>query len=77
MKTPSIAIIIYVRLNSKRLPEKALINLNSKTLLSIIIDRIKKKSKYKIPIIIATSRHKSDTKLEKFCQKKGILSFRV
>ena len=76
MKTPSIAIIIYARLSSKRLPEKALINLNSKPLLSIIIDRIKKKSKYKLPIIIATSRHKSDNKLEKFCKKKGLICFR-
>lgn len=76
MKTPPIAIIIYVRLNSKRLPEKALINVNSKPLLDIVIDRIKKKSKYELPIIVATSRHKSDNKLEKFCKKKRLTCFR-
>lgn len=76
MKTPSIAIIIYARLNSKRLPEKALINVNSKPLLDIVIDRIKKKSKYDLPIIVATSRHKSDNKLEKFCKKKRLACFR-
>ena len=59
----SIAIIIYVRLNSKRLPEKALLKVNSMPLLSLIVDRIKKNSKFKFPIIIATSTNNSDNKL--------------
>ena len=72
----SIAIIIYARLNSKRLPQKVLLNINSKTLLALIIDRIEKKSKYKIPIVVATSKLKSDNKLERFCKKNKIKIFR-
>ena len=62
-----IAIIMYARLNSKRLPKKALVKVNSKPLLGLIVDRIKNKSKYKLPIIVATSKYDSDDKLEKFC----------
>jgi len=72
----SIAIIIYARLNSKRLPQKVLLKINSKPLLALIIDRIEKKSKYTIPIIVATSKAESDNKLEKFCKKNKIKIFR-
>mgnify|MGYP003706026395 CR=1 FL=1 len=72
----SIAIIIYVRLNSKRLPEKALLKVNSMPLLSLIVDRIKKNSKFKFPIIIATSTNNSDNKLAKYCKKNKLTIFR-
>ena len=73
----SIAIIIYARLNSKRLPQKVLLKINSKPLLALIIDRIEKKSKYKIPIIVATSKAESDNKLEKFCKKHCAISHTI
>ena len=66
----SIAIIIYVRLNSKRLPEKAFLKINSKSILEILIDRIKNFSKYNLSIIVATSREKTDDKLLDSCKKK-------
>ena len=72
----SIAIIIYVRLNSKRLPEKAFLKINSKSILEILIDRIKNFSKYNLSIIVATSREKTDDKLLDFCKKKKIKIFR-
>ena len=58
------AIIIYARLNSKRLSKKVLQKIMSKPLLLLIIDRIKKKSKFKLPIIVATSKNKSDDQIE-------------
>jgi len=71
-----IAIIIYARLNSKRLPKKVLVKVNSKPLLGVIVDRIKSKSKYKLPIIVATSKYNSDDKLEKFVKKNKLILFR-
>ena len=72
----SMAIIIFARLNSKRLPKKILQKINSKPLLLLIIDRIKIKSKFKLPIIVATSKNKSDDEIEKFCTKYKIKIFR-
>ena len=70
------AIIIFARLNSKRLPKKVLEKIGDKPLLFHIIDRIKKKSKFKLPIIVATSNRKSDDKIENFCKKKRIKIYR-
>ncbi len=72
----SMAIIIFARLNSKRLPNKVLQKINSKPLLLLIIDRIKIKSKFKLPIIVATSKNKSDDEIESFCRKHNIKIFR-
>ena len=72
----SIAIIIYARLNSKRLPKKVLQKIKSQPLLLLIIDRIKKKSKFKLPIIIATSKNKSDDEIEDICKKNNVKVFR-
>jgi len=70
------AILIYARLSSKRLPNKVLYKINSKPLLSLIIDRIKKMSIYKIPIIVIFSKHHSDNRLENYCKNKKINFFR-
>ena len=70
------AIIIFARLNSKRLPNKVFEKIRYKPLLFHIINRIKKKSKFQLPIIVATSNRKSDDKIENFCKKKRIMIYR-
>ena len=70
-----IGIIIYARTSSKRLPKKILKIINKKPLLEIIYLRIKKKLK-KIPIIINTSKSRSDDQIIDFCKKKKIKYFR-
>ena len=72
----SMAIIIFARLNSKRLSKKVLQKIILKPLLLLIIDRIKKNSKFKLPIIVATSNNKSDNEIEEICKKNKINIFR-
>ena len=69
-----LVIIIYARLNSKRLKGKVLKKIFNKYLLEIIYLRLKKK--LNIPIIVNTSKNKSDDLLVKFCKKKNIKFFR-
>jgi spore coat polysaccharide biosynthesis protein SpsF len=76
LKKLNIVILVYARLNSKRLPNKVLIKINSKTILSLVIQRIKKISKYKIPIIVCSSKNKSDDKLINYCKRNQINYFR-
>tara|TARA_B100001057_G_scaffold463289_1_gene517127 strand:+ start:770 stop:1453 length:684 start_codon:yes stop_codon:yes gene_type:complete len=68
-------ILIFARVSSRRLPGKVLkkIFLN-KTLLEIIILRLKKFLKLKI--IVCTSRLKSDDNIVKICKKNKIKYFR-
>ena len=68
IKQQSMAIIIFARLNSKRLPKKVLQKIRSKPLLLLIVDRIRTKSKFKLPIIVATSHKKSDDEIDNFCK---------
>ncbi len=72
----SMAIIIFARLNSKRLSKKVLQKIISKPLLLLIVDRIKKNSKFKLPIIVATSNNKSDDQIEEICKQNKIYVFR-
>jgi spore coat polysaccharide biosynthesis protein SpsF len=67
--------IIQVRLNSKRLPGKALLKINDKTVLQNIIVRLKKSKSLK-KIIISTSNKKSDDPIVRFCKKNKILVFK-
>ena len=60
--------IIQVRLNSKRLPGKALLKINNKTILQNIIDRLKKSKSIK-KIIVSTSDNNSDYPIVRFCKK--------
>lgn len=69
-------ILVYARLSSKRLPNKVLIKINSKTILSLVIERIKIISKYKIPIVVCSSNNKSDDKLINYCKRNHINFFR-
>ena len=70
-----IGIIIYARSNSKRLPNKVLKEINNKSLLEIVYSRVKKKSE-NIPIIVNTSKNKSDNKIVRFWKKNKINFFR-
>ena len=70
------AIIIFARLNSRRLPKKVMSKVGSKPLLLFIIDRIKKNSNFRLPIIVATSKNKSNNEIEIFCKKNKIKVFR-
>ncbi len=76
LKQQSLAIIIYARMNSKRLPNKVLMEVNSKVLLKLIIDRINIYNKDKYPIIVATSKHQRDNKIILYCKKNKIEFFR-
>lgn len=76
LKKIKIVILIYARLNSKRLPKKVLIKINSKNIIDLIVERIKKVSKYKLPIIVCTSTNQSDNKIINYCKEKKIKFFR-
>ena len=71
----SLAILIFARMSSSRLPGKMCEKIGSKSLIFHIIDRAKK-IKMKKKIIIATSSRKSDDKLVKEAKKRKVLIFR-
>lgn len=64
-----------MRLNSKRLPGKALLKINDKTVLQNIILRLKKSKSIK-KIIVSTSNKKSDDPIVRFCKKNEIFVFK-
>ena len=71
-----IGIIIYARTTSRRLPGKVLKILNDKiTLLELVHDRVKKKSR-NILIIVNTSKNIQDDKIVALCKRKKIKYFR-
>ena len=63
IKKPTIGLIIFARLNSSRLPGKALLEISGRPLLGHVIDRAKKISK-QYPLVIATSNESSDDLIE-------------
>lgn len=67
-------ILITVSLKSKRLKNKALLNLNGKSIIEIIIDRMAKISK-KNKIILITSNKKKDNPLVEIAKRKKINFF--
>ena len=69
------AIILLARLDSKRLPNKALKDLQGRAVLGRVIDRLKK-CKYINHIILATSDRKIDDPLEEFAKYENIDIFR-
>ena len=71
----NIVAIIEARVNSKRLPGKVLKKIAGKTLLEILVDRIKK-SKLLNNIVIATTTNNRDTKIVNLANKKKINFFR-
>ncbi len=67
--------ILQARMSSKRFPGKVLQFIKGKEILKIVYEQIFK-SKYVSKIIIATSKNKSDDKIEFFCKKNKIEIFR-
>ena len=67
--------ILQARMSSKRFPGKVLQFIKGKEILKIVYEQIFK-SKYVSKIIIATSKTKSDDKIEFFCKKNKIEIFR-
>ena len=69
-------VTIQVRMNSKRLPRKVCLELEkSKTVLEVLIDRVKK-SKYVDQILIATTKNEADNRVVKIAKRKGCLFYR-
>ena len=67
--------IIQSRMSSNRLPGKMLMQLDGKTLLGRVIDRVKGAKKI-LKIIVATSTEKDDDPIEKFCFGEKIICYR-
>ena len=67
--------IIVARCSSSRLPNKALMKINNKESIRILIDRIKM-CKMVDRIVLSTSTHKSDDKLVELAQREGIDYYR-
>lgn len=70
-----ITAIIQARLSSKRLPGKVLLNLDGKSLIENVVDRVNKAKKIS-QVIIATSTDPSDDLIESLCIEKNINYFR-
>lgn len=70
-----ITAIVQARFNSQRLPGKVLLPLGGKTILEIIIDRIRK-AKSIDKVVLATSGHNQDDQIADLCIKKNILFYR-
>ena len=63
--------IIQARMGSTRLPNKVLMNLNGKSVLENIIERLKKSNSID-KIIVATSVNPENVVIEELCDSKGI-----
>ena len=70
-----ICVCVQARLSSKRLPEKVLKKVNELNILELLTKRLSK-ARDPSQIYILTSNDKSDNKLVKFCQSKGLKFFR-
>jgi len=70
-----ITAIIQARLGSTRLPEKALLKVNGRPLLSCMIERVKRAGKID-KIVIATTTSHLDNKIEVFCKNENVEYFR-
>ncbi len=67
----SATIIVQARVTSNRLKNKVLKKINGKTIIEIMISRLKLSKFYK-SIIVAIPKNKKNSKLYKFLKKKGI-----
>ena len=67
----NLIVIIQARYNSTRFPGKVLKKINNKTLLEILIRRLRK-SKYINTIVVAASKNRSDLKIKDICIKLNI-----
>ncbi len=70
-----ICALIAVRMNSKRLPKKALVDICGYTAIERVVNNLKP-SEMIDEIILATSTNKDDDPIEELAKKKGLLFFR-
>jgi spore coat polysaccharide biosynthesis protein SpsF len=75
MSSKDIHFVIQSRNGSKRLPNKAIKKIGKKTVLDILIDRLKN-SKHNPRIIIATTNKPIDDSIIKICQKNFVDHYR-
>jgi spore coat polysaccharide biosynthesis protein SpsF len=69
------AIFITVRTGSTRLPEKALLKINERSTIELVIDRVKRSKKAQI-IVLCTTESENDDILCEMAKRNGILFFR-
>ena len=67
--------LVQARVNSRRLPKKMLKKINGKSILEILVDRLKLSKKIS-EIIILTSKNNSDNPIIKICKSKKIRFYR-
>ena len=67
-----ILVVAQARCGSSRFPNKVFQELNNKTIIETIYDRIKL-SKYVNKVVIATSTNIEDDKIQELCDKKSIV----
>ena len=72
MGNKNYAIIIQARLDSKRFPKKIIKKVKNKEILTIMLERLKKKFKGKIIVAISKKDHK---KISNICNKQKIKFF--
>ena len=71
----NVVAIVQARLSSSRLPGKVLMNIEGKTVLEHIHDRLSSSNQLN-KILIATSLHDSDNPIDQWCSKKNIPVYR-
>jgi spore coat polysaccharide biosynthesis protein SpsF (cytidylyltransferase family) len=69
------SIFIPVRLQSKRLPKKALKKIDGKPMIQLLVERLQKNKEID-DIIICTTDHPSDDELVKFLEKINVVCYR-
>ncbi|MFH1581709.1 MAG: glycosyltransferase family protein [Pseudomonadota bacterium] len=74
-RNSSIVAIIQARLGSTRLPGKVLKQVNNRTLLSYMIERVRK-SKMIDNVVVATTTSPSDDQIVQWCKKENVLFYR-
>lgn len=75
MSGKKIVASIEARMNSSRLPGKVLMEIDSKPVLQILIERLSG-SKYIKEIIVASTTNHSDDKIEELCHNLGVKIYR-
>jgi spore coat polysaccharide biosynthesis protein SpsF len=70
-----IGAVIFARISSTRLPAKVIFEIQGKTILEHIIERVRR-SKYITKIVVATTTNSEDDMIEEICHRSRIDSFR-
>ena len=70
-----IGIILLARMSSRRLPGKALRQIEDKVVLGHILDRVRLGAGT-LPIVVATSTDADDDPIEEYCRRTGVECFR-